>query len=96
MKNKRGEKHKLKKEITSISTQSKSTLSLFLYSALIHEIHHVIKSTCKAITCCHEKKIQKFWTAPKKENKISKPVLLKSTVHNLSLHNLTKKEYEAV
>ena len=44
----------------------------------------------------NEKKIQKFWTAPKKKNKISKPVLLKSTVHNLSLHNLTEKEYEAV
>ena len=55
MPNKDREKKKLKKEIASISIQLKSTLVLFLYSALIHEIHHVIKSRYKAIKSRHEK-----------------------------------------
>ena len=56
MQNKHGEKMKLKKEITSISIQLKSMLGLFLYSALIREINHVIKCGYKAIKSCHEEK----------------------------------------
>ena len=69
---------------------------LFLCSALIHEIHHLIKNRYKTIKSRHEKKFQKFWTAQKKENKVSKPVLLKSIVHNFSSNNLTQEQYEAL
>ena len=95
MQNKHWEKKKLKKKIASISIQLRSTLGLFLYSMLIHEIHHVIKSKYKAIKS-HHKKNQKFWTAQKKENKISKPDLLKSIVHDFSSYNLTQEEHEAL
>ena len=49
MQNKYREKKNSKKEIASTSTQLKSILGLFLYSALIGEINHVIKSRYKAI-----------------------------------------------
>ena len=74
MQNKHREKMNLKKEIASISIQLKSILGLFLYSALIREINHVIKSRYKGMKSRHEKKIQKFWTAQKRENNVSKPV----------------------
>ena len=96
MQNKHGEKKKLKKEITSISIQLKSMLGLFLYSALTHEINHVIKCGYKGIKSCHEKKFQKFWTVQKSENNASKPFLLKSIVHDFSSYNLTQKEHEAL
>ena len=44
----------------------------------------------------HEKKLQKFLTAQKKENNVSKPVRLNSIVHNFSSYNLTQEEHEAV
>ena len=59
MQNKHWEK-KLKTEIACISIQLKSKLCLFLYSALIHDIHHIIKSRYKAIKSPIEKKFQKF------------------------------------
>ena len=55
MQNKDREEKKLKEEIAVTSIQLKSTLGLFLYSALIYEIHHFI-SRYKAITFRHEKK----------------------------------------
>ena len=88
--NKHREKKKLKKEIASISIQLKSTLGLFLYSALIHEIHHVINSRYKAVRSRHERKFQKFWTAQRKENKVSKLGLLKCIVNNFLSYNLTQ------
>ena len=42
----------------------------------------------------HEKKIYKFWTAQKKENKVSKPGLLKCIVYNFLSNNLTQGEHE--
>ena len=59
-------------------------LGLFLYSALIHEINHVIKSGYKAIKSCHQKKPYEFCIGQKSENNVSKPVLLKSIVDNFS------------
>ena len=94
--NKHQEKKNLKKEIASICIQLKSILGLFLCSALIREINHVIKSRYKAIKSRHEKKLQKFWTAQKRENNVSKPVLLKSIIHNFSLYNLRQEEHEAL
>ena len=44
----------------------------------------------------HEKKLQKFLTAQKRENNVSKPVLLNSIVHNFSSYNLTQEEHEAL
>ena len=44
-------KHQEKKRLKKLSYQ---------HSALIHEIHHVIKSRYKAINSRHEKKFQKF------------------------------------
>ena len=63
---------------------------------LIGEINHVIKSRYKAIKSCHEKKLKKFSTTQKSKNNVSKPVLLKSIVHNFPLHNLTQEEHEAL
>ena len=88
------ENKKLKKEIAFISIQLKGTLGLFLYGGLIHEIHHVIKSRYKAVMSRHEKKNYKFWTAQKKENKVSKPGLLKCIVYNFLSNNLTQGEHE--
>ena len=48
-----------------------------------------------AIKSGHEKKGQKFWTAQQRKNNVSKPVLLKSIVHNFSSYNLTQEEQEA-
>ena len=58
MQNKHPEKKKIKKETASISIQLRSTLGLFLYSMLIHEIHYVFKSRYKAIKSRHETKFQ--------------------------------------
>ena len=44
----------------------------------------------------HEKKLQKFLTAQKKENNVSKPVRLNSIVHNFSSYNLTQEEHEVL
>ena len=82
--NKHREKRNLKQETASISIQLKSMLGLLLYSTLIRKINDVIKSRYKAIKSSHEKKFQKFWTAQKRENNISKSVLLKSIVYNFS------------
>ena len=96
MQNKHQEKKNLKKEIASISIQLKSILGLFLYKVLIREINHVIKSRYKAIKSRHEMKLQKFWTAQKREKNISKQVLLKGIVHNFSSYNLRQEEDEAL
>ena len=71
-------------------------LGLFLYSALIHEINHVIKSRYKTIKSRHEKKFQKFLTAQKSQNNVSKPALLKSIVRNFSSNSLTQEEHESL
>ena len=52
------EKLELKK-IASISIHLRRTLGLFLYSVLIHDIHHIIKTIYKAIKSLH-KKIKSF------------------------------------
>ena len=49
-----------------------------------------------AIKSGHEKKGQKFWTAQQRKNNVSKPVLLKSIVHNFSSYNLIQEEHEAL
>ena len=96
IKNKHWEKKNFTKEIASISKQLKSILGLFLYNALIRCINDVIKSRYKAMNSRHEKKLQKFLTAQKRENNVSKPVLLNSIVHNFSSYNLTQEEHEAL
>ena len=58
MQTKHREKLELKK-IASISIQLRSTLGLSLYSVLIHDIHHIIKTIYKAIKSLH-KKIKSF------------------------------------
>ena len=64
--------------------------SLHQHSALIHEIHHIIKSRYKAINSPHEKQIQKF------RKKKTVPKLLKSIVHNFLSYNLTQEEHDTL
>ena len=43
-----------------------------------------------------ERNIKSFRLHRKRKNKVSKPVLLKSTVHNFSSHNLTQEEHKTL
>ena len=79
------EKKKLKKELTILNNQLKTSLNIILYNALIHHVNIAIKSSFKSIRLCHNKKLIKFQKSQQIYNKsATQTELVRNIVHNFS------------
>ena len=85
----------LRKEIKSLSIQLKMSLSLMVYSVLLHRIDIAIKSRVKVIKFRHNKKICNL-RRRSSIDKLSKTRPPKKVIHNFSSHDLTEEEIQAL
>ena len=85
----------LRKEIKSLSIQLKMSLSLMVYSVLLHRIDIAIKSRVKVIKFRHNKKICNL-RRRSNIDKLSKTRPPKKVIHNFSSHDLTEEEIQAL
>ena len=84
LQNKQFEKQKLNKDFREININLKSSLNVFLYNAVIHQVNIAIKSMIKSISRRHQKKLIKSRNRQTTPEKISENKYMKHTIHNFS------------
>ena len=91
------EKKKLKKELTILNNQLKTSLNIILYNILIHQVNIAIKSRFKSIRLRHNKKLIKFRKSQQIYNKsTTQTELVRNIVHNFSSYALSHEELNAL
>ena len=97
LQSKHREKKKLKKELTILNNQLKTSLNIILYKTLIHQVNIAIKIRFKAIRLHHNKKLIKFRKSQQKYNKSTMQMeLVRNIVHKFSSYALSHEEINAL
>ena len=97
LQSKHREKKKLKKELTILNNQLKTSLNIILYNILIHQVNIAIKSRFKSIRLRHNKKLIKFRKSQQKCNKsTTQTELVRNIVYNFSSYALSHQELNAL
>ena len=74
----------------------KSSLNVFLYNAVIHQVNIVFKSKVNSISRSHQNKLIKFGNQQTTPEIISENNYMKYTVHDFSSCQLSGDEYKAL
>ena len=96
LQHKHQQKKRLKSEIKKISIQLKLSLSLLVYSALLHKINIAVKSRLTAISFKYKKKLMNLQKKQQEHKKRAAVYVPKEVVHNFSSYKISKEEHEAL
>ena len=97
LQSKHREKKELKKGLSILNNQLKTSLYIILYNTLIHQVNIAITSHFKAIRLRHNKKLIKFRKGQQKYNKsTTQTELVRNIVHNFSSYALSHEELNAL
>ena len=83
---------KLRKQIRDAIMELKSSLSLVLLHAVIHQVGIAVKSKIKCIKSRHEKKLDKFRQRQLKLYRNNSRYYIKNITHNFSSYVLSSNE----
>ena len=86
------EMRNLRKQIRIVIIELKSSYSLVLFHAVIHQARITVKSKIKSIKFRHEKKLDKFCQRQLKLYRNDFRHYIKNTIHNFSFYILSSNE----